>query len=590
MPPEHTRGLHQPMRTRSLAMQDTGLYGLLGSDTLSPIYDHLPPDVVVHRAHGEKKNILYSPSHYHRRSFTYKWYDSWEEYQAYQGREDIRHLLPVFSYKGNYYSAITTKGNEFSNIHAQVTSLNQGFRVYGLQDGLDLQRVIRASQVMQANGIETEAVLRIRSLPSFFIKEDRKMKEVPEDELKTYLISKIRKEVEKTYSQENISFIEDTYQATFEERLNEVLKPMHFFVTDRAHQVAERLVDFTVPTDTKEYREMFQGIFDYVNQTNVLKQQDGKLAVIPHIWDAEADEDIEAYLTNELPTRMAKNIGRMHKIGLAHGFLTFHNVSAVGSIVDLDSVKGKALGITIEDPATKTEKIEDIAEKDTRADLLTIYLDFTDVLNNLQNKKLSSLSSGYVERAQWTFLQTYAQERYGIALPQKITANVQNVTQTLSQLFPELEDLFSPLLTGLISHEHNFSYSYNVGVATHFAPFLETEREYYKEKLPELIQQEGKKQALYSLTDEIYYEPMQHRFYAFIEKQIRQDLLAKSRKFQQDVLQEISPDALDTIIKLFISRELLKIHIQLDNSEEKRHLLWKSAEKILQEAMKEVSF
>lgn len=113
---------------------------------------------------------------------------------------------------------------------------------------------------------------------------------------------------------------------------------MTFFVTARCMEINDRPVDFLQDESEEQTRQRLDKIFTVYN---ALHQGDSDFRKL----SADTDEDISYYFGELLPRLQARNLARLHDMGLVHKFPVPGNVTALGGIVDLDSVHGEPLGI-----------------------------------------------------------------------------------------------------------------------------------------------------------------------------------------------------------------------------------------------------
>ena len=239
---------------------------------------------------------------------------------------------------GIVYGITTVKGNNLEDSKVEKDSnASLGLRVHGMQDDREIERIIRVSKTLREAGIETErieAVIR----PDELVWEGRK---VSIDEFKKLLLERAiaEKGVEKLSlvgSGEKV--IRDGDIPTIKSWLDST----EFVFTLRDQQVSLRPRDFLEIHDETAFTAAVTSIFSFINKReNIEASIQGREA---RILDPNNPEDIEYYFTDYLPKRLAINIAKLHNAGLTHGFLSGHNVSMTGSIYDLDSVYGQALG------------------------------------------------------------------------------------------------------------------------------------------------------------------------------------------------------------------------------------------------------
>lgn len=240
---------------------------------------------------------------------------------------------------GNIFTALNTKGNNISAPDVcKSSSAPSGFLIYGLQESDAVVRVLKASQLFRSNNIDTEAVIKV--IEPLELPYNGRNVSLPE--FKRKLVQKVWEEnAHDGQKSDRLGHLVATRQDIA--KLSSKLEDMTFFETIRATQVNERLVDLGLASDLERIT-MLRKAFRFVNI-----YEEAKAAIdssyIPDKFSVEKQEDIDRYLNEYLPKRIARNFTKMHKLGLVHGFLHTGNVSTVGSLYDLDSVKGEPLGL-----------------------------------------------------------------------------------------------------------------------------------------------------------------------------------------------------------------------------------------------------
>lgn len=250
---------------------------------------------------------------------------------------------------GNYYSSLTTKGNQLTS--PEVVRSRQepsGFAVFGMQDTTALVRILRASRLLREHQGDTECFIKViepEVLP--FAGEI-----VPLEQFKANLIQQIwdrngKKEVE----------IGNPVAKTDIPQYSEHLDNSTFVITIRGMQVAERIQDLEEAKSKEEFVEIMKRIFKFVNLAEVAKAKANN-APNTQPFNAESDEDLERYFQDYLPRRVALNYSKLHNLGLVHIFAHQGNISAVGSIYDLDSIKGEILNCGDERVSPEDQNLE----------------------------------------------------------------------------------------------------------------------------------------------------------------------------------------------------------------------------------------
>lgn len=259
--------------------------------------------------------------------------------RSYEMRFDKTEKILFSDEYNNVYSTLTVKGNNLNAPRVLKNSISpSGFLIFGLQDSDAMVRTLRASEVLRFHNIETEIIIKVIEPECLPIKG----KFVPVTDFKRQLVQQvwIENAREDYIDQTGLTKVKrDDIPA-----LSSALEKMTFFFTVRGHQVSERLQDLTQPETKEEFKIVMKRIFKYTNKIKEINNKNNP-TYAPKLFDAEKDDDIEEYLVEYLPKRLARNFARMHNIGLVHSYPHIGNISAVGSIYDLDSVRGEPLGI-----------------------------------------------------------------------------------------------------------------------------------------------------------------------------------------------------------------------------------------------------
>lgn len=239
---------------------------------------------------------------------------------------------------GNIFTAINTKGNNCEAVEVcrhEVTP--SGFTYYGLQDSDSMVRVLRGSEMLRVNGIETETIIKVIE-PAQFPYNGELLS--PAD-YKKKLVEAVW---EKDAKNDEKSILIDLNLATRDDipKLSVALDKTVFFITIRGVQVNERLADFAHAKGPAEKATMLRKAFRYVNLAE--KQAARKDSdYTPQFFSADNPQDIERYFRDYLPKKIAKNLAGIHNLDLVHYFPHSSNISLVGSFYDLDSLKGEPL-------------------------------------------------------------------------------------------------------------------------------------------------------------------------------------------------------------------------------------------------------
>lgn len=244
---------------------------------------------------------------------------------------------------GHTYSSISLKGNNFSapSILETATATDR-LIAYGLQESSVIRRVLRVSRLLRSKGIGTEYLLGLaepKEYPWPVIDDMGYVEPLPLPEYKRRLVEQYWKQLPKA---------ERTAEAWVE--LSSKFESMTFYVSARAMDTSYRL------DDVVKSRSVQKSVFAYADG-HLLADNDEKIG--------DGFESLAKYLKLVFIPRASANLARLHSLSLAHRYPNGMNVTALGSIVDLDSVHGEPLDLGD----------EPITASDLARDLLTLLAD-----------------------------------------------------------------------------------------------------------------------------------------------------------------------------------------------------------------------
>lgn len=285
--------------------------------------DPLPFSDLDPFAIDEEQVQLRQPTIYHGRSF------------------ELEHSLLAEPWQdefGNSYSSISLKGNNYSE-PSVIETLTASDRViaYGLQESSVIRRVLRASRILRTNGIGTEYIVGIaepKELPWPTI--DRfaglyEMVSLPEYK---------RRIVERHW--EELPDEQRTSEALVD--LSSRFERMVFYTSARAMDTAYRLGDI------RRDDEALEAFVTHLNKHEPSAKEQ------PY---TSSKKDMSRYIHEIFIPRAASNLAKLHSLGLAHRYPNGMNVTALGSIVDLDSVHGQLLELG-DEPITYRDMANDL--------------------------------------------------------------------------------------------------------------------------------------------------------------------------------------------------------------------------------------
>jgi len=243
---------------------------------------------------------------------------------------------PWYDEYGNMFSAFNLKGNNFSRpgVHEHATALN-GYIAWGLQESNVYTRVLRASRLLRERGVSTEYILGL-------------------SEPKAYPWPKYGQGIDGqdfVTLQEYKERITTAYweQLPEDQQTEDSLTELQAKFADMTFLISLRAADNIYRFNDIDELGVYEQVFDFINQ-HLLTADQAPL-------DPDSVEDLDRYLATIFIPNLAKNLARLHK-DLAHGFANSLNITALGGIVDLDSVHGEPLGLG-DKPVTDNERAAD---------------------------------------------------------------------------------------------------------------------------------------------------------------------------------------------------------------------------------------
>lgn len=303
---------------------------------------------------------------------------------------------------GDIYGATSDKGGsmDYSDASGGVRIepyIDSYYRTHawGLMDDSSIGRVENASSFMRKNGLPTERPRDVKNIKEIWVSNvDDKGRRVFE------------KKPIHIWEKEEMGRIGKVYGESTLANIQSYLDNTEFIVLTRDLQVDERLKDIGEGAKINELKKVLTPILRWVNVATESRASglipDTKA---PEKFDPEKADDLKRYLVEWLPDQMGTYLGRFHKIGLSHRYLHAQNWSAVGTIYDLDSVAGKGVYETDEDPS-KSELDGDL--NDTLNDINSLIL-----LELPQCKEFALLDENELAlEADMHFIRNYVAERF----------------------------------------------------------------------------------------------------------------------------------------------------------------------------------
>jgi hypothetical protein len=223
---------------------------------------------------------------------------------------------------GNVFRSLGIKGSDYSDPHFfKSETASREVIVNGLQESLVMERILRVSRLLREHGVGTEYICGL-SIPETFPLD----KHDGDVDTKTAVpFAEFFETLAARYAAENQN---GKSALEIKAELIERLSDCDYLVTYRALDCPYRFGELLSPDKFAE-----------------LQQFRIKAADNPIEAERIEKQTLTGYLQQEFVPTLARNLAKFHNLGLVHKFLHRDNITALGSIVDLDSVEGEALGL-----------------------------------------------------------------------------------------------------------------------------------------------------------------------------------------------------------------------------------------------------
>jgi hypothetical protein len=227
---------------------------------------------------------------------------------------------------GNRFGSLCIKGCDFSDPHFMPSPTAQRDHVVnGLQESLVMERVLRASQLLRKKGIGTEYILGLSQPLTFPVPDSANQIAGRLMDLPEFLDTMAGRYAVEQVDEEGKTPVEALAIKT---ELIDRFKDCDYLISFRAMDAPFRLGEIA---DLDQFEALREFLFEQPLRKRAKR----------FIKKATPDSFVERVAA----PMFGENLGKMHKLGVAHKFLHSNNISALGSIVDLDSVYGAPLGL-----------------------------------------------------------------------------------------------------------------------------------------------------------------------------------------------------------------------------------------------------
>ncbi|MGZ6004635.1 MAG: hypothetical protein ACXWLH_00630 [Candidatus Saccharimonadales bacterium] len=286
---------------------------------------------------------------------------------------------------GNHYHSLNLKGNNFSNPQTiETATAPDKIIAWGLQESNSIRRVLIASRMLRSLGVGTEFITGLAEPKTFPVpNKDAQIGGFRPNDLVAYK--------DRLVNNAWMSTIDEDKTTEKYVEITKAFERKTYYISLRAMDTSIRLGDIHHVGDKGP---AYNHIFELINNLGI-HPESGPL----NNQTATRFLELSRYMEGVVAPRLAKNLATMHAHGLAHRFPNAMNITALGSIVDLDSVHGEPLGLG-DEPISS----EDIAIDITQAmDSLTDYPeDLRSIFKNEAARVYIEFTNNYLDTFQTT--------------------------------------------------------------------------------------------------------------------------------------------------------------------------------------------
>ena len=558
-----TSSLYQKVIGTSISASRVPAIGLVPEHTLPSFalrkaYAHFPSDG---EGSEEREHILLRRiTSRHRRSFNV-------ERDENKSEDDVL----WFDEFGNPYMDYNIKGGEFE--HPFVYRGMVGYVCYGIQTSSQLQREISTSHILRAHGVETEAVTDLHNPDEFYY--DGKM--IPASALREVIIDDIRSGRAQELAH-SLNFVGVSPEEA--DKAEEYFREEDFDMTERGIQSDERIGDLVEVKNKSEFINMMTRVFKFVNaKEKMLASKD--ITYIPYSFDAQDDSDILYYFSDYFPKTLARNLAKMHNLGIVHHQMHRDNVSLSGGFYDLDSAEGEPLG---DRPMNEMDKLSDILPVlgysyltptlDTiQAVLLGLgYMKYLDEIGpdfsiRLLEEYQATLSqpSAFVDNllelhvnkdnpATKEFVKGYMRDT--ISQAPSVLPYIEFIYYVFDEFFANEDFEFRDEIIKRVASELGWEYKFSKPPDEVFQEFIEND----KNVLAKIIAGEIEKErvGLYASDRAIDY----------VNREVRNDMDSNYEGIHKDLIAQYNENFADIIFSLLFYKETTRVHSEIEDKYE----------------------
>lgn len=250
--------------------------------------------------------------------------------------EVIADTAEIYDQYGNAFYSINIKGCDLHKPHfMRSATAARDHIIHGLQESIVIERIIRSSQHLRKFGVGTEYICGLVAPTSYPFDSTQGI-----DEKKLLALPQFLEQLSDDFAKKS----KDNGRSALEIKTEMIdrFKDCSYLITYRAHDCPYRLNEIADP-------KKFISLKEFLYRNTPSKQMHAHLE----------KKSPTSFLFFDFVPEFATNLAKMHESGIVHGFLHENNITALGSIVDLDSCKGEPLGIG-DAPTTDYDEFKDV--------------------------------------------------------------------------------------------------------------------------------------------------------------------------------------------------------------------------------------
>lgn len=225
---------------------------------------------------------------------------------------------------GNEYRSLAIKGCDLSDPRfIEHATAARGYIIKGLQESIVMERVLRASKTLRANGVDTEYICGL-SQPETFPTGKLHGLDTGTNQTLPELLEKLATDFAFRADEQIMLHTKFVVTATgnqivppgeiakepleVKSEMIDRFKDCDYLISYRGMDCPSRLGELSVAGDYGKFQQFIDRRFE------------------GNVREFTTGLEPEQYIKSYLAYKLGSNVARMHNIGLRHGFLTPHNI------------------------------------------------------------------------------------------------------------------------------------------------------------------------------------------------------------------------------------------------------------------------